>query len=131
MTELFRDSLELYVTDDQLSCEDAHRLAEMADMTPAEFARAVSETTPVRFYRCQLGLFGYGPKAQGLSKIVQAAGHVPDAIRADVLNAARDGGISCDDVWRIARQHRYPRLALANIIETMGLRVRVCQLGCF
>jgi hypothetical protein len=131
MTDQLDATLAPYVVDNQLACEDAHRLAQAAGVTPGAFAQAISTHTAVRFYRCQLGLFGYGAKSEGRSKIVQPARFVPDEISADVLAAADDGQIPCADVWRIAAAHSYPRLGMGNIVESMGLRVKPCQLGCF
>jgi hypothetical protein len=117
--------------DGQLACADAHSLAALLSLTPGQFAQAIADSTDYRFYRCQLGLFGYGLKSAGLSKIVLPAKHVPAEIQADIDAIARDGGISCSDVWAIAERHAYPRLGLSNIVEAMGLKVRPCQLGCF
>jgi hypothetical protein len=91
----------------------------------------INRQTDVRFSRCQLGLFGYGPKAEGLSKIVLPAAHVPDEIRAAIEAETVNDCIPCVRVWEIAARFKYPRLGLGNIIEAMGLRVMPCQLGCF
>lgn len=120
-----------YIVEGQLSCADAHSLAASLGLTPGQLARAVADKTDFRFYRCQLGLFGYGQKSAGLSKIVLPARHVPEEIKADIEAVAHEGGISCSDVWAIAERHAYPRLGLSNIVEAMGLKVRPCQLGCF
>jgi hypothetical protein len=120
-----------YARDNQIACADAHTLAAALGLTPQQFGAAVTNGTALRFYRCQLGLFGYGPKAEGLSKIVLAARHVPAEIRGEIDSVAHDGSVSCADVWAIAEKYFYPRLGLANIVEAMGLRVRPCQLGCF
>ncbi len=131
MSNTLLEAIAPYLVDNQIACADAHAVAASLGMTPGEFATALAEHTPVRFDRCQLGLFGYGPKSQGLSKIVLPARHVPDEIRADIEHAAHDGSISCAQVWAIAHKHRYPRLGVANMVEALGLRVRPCQLGCF
>jgi hypothetical protein len=115
----------------ELSCQDAHDLAAEYGLGPLALADLVNRETEVRFSRCQLGLFGYGPKAEGLSKIVLPATHVPDEIRAALEAEAVNGCIPCVTVWEIADRFKYPRLGIANIIEVMGLRVRPCQLGCF
>jgi hypothetical protein len=115
----------------ELACADAHALAAQMGVTPLELGKAVNRETGLRFNRCQLGLFGYGPKAEGKSKIILPATNVPDdvaeAIRAKTVN----GRIACGDVWDLADRFKYPRLGIANIIEALGLRVAPCQLGCF
>lgn len=115
----------------ELACADAHALAERMGVTPLALAKAINRDTALRFNRCQLGLFGYGPKAEGKSKIVLAATNVPDDVAGAIRDKAADGRIACSDAWEIAEQFKYPRLGVANIIQALGLRVTPCQLGCF
>ena len=115
----------------ELSCKDAHTIAAECDMTPEKVGDLVNQATDIRFYRCQLGLFGYGPKSAGQSKIVQPARWVPESIADEVKRRASEGRIACRDVWEIADMYAYPRLGLGNIVESLGLQVSPCQLGCF
>ena len=114
----------------ELACADAHAIAGALGVSPLEVGRVVN-TTEIRINRCQLGLFGYGPKPEGKHKIVLCAAYVPDEIQAAIEARAANGSISCFDAWEIADAGKYPRLGIANIIEAMGLRVKPCQLGCF
>ncbi len=115
----------------ELSCADAHAIAAEHGITPGQIGALVNNQSDIRFYRCQLGLFGYGEKSLGQSKIVQPAEHVPPEIEAALRARVRDGDIPCLDVWQVADQFAYPRLGMGNIVEALGLRVRPCQLGCF
>jgi hypothetical protein len=115
----------------ELSCPDAHAIAAKFGITPQELGHIITQRSAVRFSRCQLGLFGYGPKSEGKSKIVQKAIHVPQEIREAAEAKAKDGRISCLATWELADQFKYPRLGMVNIIEAMGLKVAPCQLGCF
>jgi len=115
----------------ELACADAHDIAQQLDIAPMDVGRVVNKATELRFFRCQLGVFGYGLKSEGKSKIVSAAAHVPDDIRAAIEACAVDGRLSCLAVWEIADQFKYPRLGIANIAEAMELRIMPCQLGCF
>jgi len=115
----------------ELACADAHAIAERIGLSPLELGRLVTRETPVRFSRCQLGLFGYGPKAEGKSKIVLKAARVPEDIEQAIRSKAVNGRIACQDAWAIAEQFKYPRLGIANIIQAMDLKVTPCQLGCF
>jgi hypothetical protein len=117
--------------DGELACEDAHQIAAEMDMSPQHLAEIINDAGDIRFSRCQLGLFGYGSKAEGKSKIVQAAQNVPDDIREAIEAHAHNGKISCLAVWELAERYKYPRLSMANIVEAMGLQVSPCQLGCF
>lgn len=115
----------------QVPCARACQLARRLGSTPAEVG-AAADAAGVRISRCQLGLFGYGSKAEGKSKIVQTMDAVPPAI-AERLRGARDehGKLTCAALWAVARQSRISRLQAAGAAEGLGLRVKDCQLGCF
>lgn len=115
----------------ELACADAHDIAARLGVSAAEVSKAINGASTLRFSRCQLGLFGYGSKAEGKSKIVLKAAYVPEEIAAALRARALNGRIPCKDAWQIAADFKYPRLGIANIIESMGLRVAPCQLGCF
>ncbi|MHB0856324.1 MAG: hypothetical protein ACYC5M_01990 [Anaerolineae bacterium] len=115
----------------EVACVDAHELAWRLNVSPLDVGDALSQASTLRFNRCQLGLFGYGPKAEGRSKIVARAAYVPDDIRKELESRSSNGRISCADVWEVADAVKYPRLGMANIVEALGLRVTPCQLGCF
>ncbi|HUV95219.1 MAG TPA: hypothetical protein VMX14_10385 [Anaerolineae bacterium] len=114
----------------RVSCAAAHDVAGQLGIAPLDVASALNRTH-LRFYRCQLGLFGYGPKPEGKHKIVLKADRVPEEIEAAVMSRSGDACISCEAVWELAGEFEYPRLGIANILEAMGLKVRKCQLGCF
>jgi hypothetical protein len=115
----------------QLACARAMAIAAELGVAPREVGQAVNRASDLRFYRCQLGLFGYGPKDLGQHKVVQPAAHVPDALRQALLARAHDGRIACLDVWQVAEAFEYPRLAASCAVEALGLKVSPCQLGCF
>jgi len=131
MSDLIRERVNEASVNGQLSCAQAHRLALELGVTPLEIGRLVNRDTSLRFYRCQLGLFGYGEKAEGTHRIVQPAAHVPPEVEDALRARVREGRISCLDVWEVADALEYPRLAMANIVEALGLRIKPCQLGCF
>jgi hypothetical protein len=85
----------------------------------------------IRISRCQLGLFGYGPKAEGKHKIVHAMDQVPERLAARLRGAADQEGITCQAVWAVADDLGFKRIEAAAAVEAMGLRVSRCQLGCF
>ena len=117
--------------DGQVSCRDAHAIAAELGIPPLEVGLAINRATDLRFYRCQLGLFGYESKAEGRHKIAMAAPFVPPEMQAAVEGLAEGGAISCAEVWALAQRFEYPRLGVANIVEAMGLKLRRCQIGCF
>jgi len=86
----------------------------------------------VRLSKCQLGLFGYGPKAEGKHRRVTPMQDVPAEL-AEAIRAALDeeGKLSCAAAWRIAAQLGLPKQTVSNAVEGLGLRIRRCQLGAF
>ena len=117
--------------DGQLSCASAHRIAAELGLTPRQVGIAVNRDDSLRFYRCQMGFFGYGNKAEGKHRIVLPAENVPDDVREALEGVTHDERIACADAWRVADDLEYPYLAIANVIERLGYRVKPCQLGCF
>ena len=115
----------------ELACVHAHEIAADLGIDPMEVGKAVNRATNLRFCRCQIGLFGYGPKPEGRHKVVLKAEHVPEEIEAALIAKSIDGHITCKAIWDVADQFTYPRLAVANIVEAMELKVTPCQLGCF
>ena len=115
----------------QLPCPAAFQVARRLGVTPAQVG-AAADAAGIRVSRCQLGLFGYGSKAEGKSKIVQPMEPVPQGL-AGRLRGARDaqGSLTCAAVWEVARRSRLSRLSAAGAAQALGLRVVDCQLGCF
>ena len=130
MEELVRSAVVERSREGAITCAEAHGIAERMGVSAANVGRAVTATA-VRFSRCQLGLFGYGVKSEGKSKIVLRATNLPDDIVAALRDSSVNGRIACADAWAIAHGFDYPRLGIANIIEALGLKVSPCQLGCF
>lgn len=116
--------------DGQLPCATAHELAHEFDVEPLAVGQVANEAN-IRISRCQLGLFGYGPKAEGKHKIVHAMEDVPERLAARLRAAAGEDGIACDAIWQIADELGYLRIEASSAVEAMGIRVSRCQLGCF
>jgi hypothetical protein len=116
--------------DGKLGCAEAHALAAEYGLEPLVVGQA-ADAAGVRVFRCQLGLFGYGPKSEGKHKIVQPMETVPRELADRLRSATGPEGISCRDVWQIAAEMGIARLEASGAVEALGLRVSTCQLGCF
>ena len=116
--------------DGQLPCNQAHAIAQILDMEPLSVGLAANEAN-IRISRCQLGLFGYGPKAEGKHKIVHPMDKVPERLAARLRAKADEHGITCASIWKVADGLGYQRIEASSAVEAMGLRVSRCQLGCF
>jgi hypothetical protein len=116
--------------DGQLPCSHAFAVVHSLGTDPLSVGQT-ADATGIRISRCQLGLFGYGPKAEGKHKIVHPAERVPERLAARLRACANRDAITCAQVWQTADGLGYPRLQASAVVEAMGLRVTHCQLGCF
>jgi hypothetical protein len=114
------------LTDGSITCADAHEIARTLNVPPAQVGIAI-DLQEGRIIKCQLGLFGYG---QGAKK-VKAAKQVEPDVQKSIRNHAVDGRLACKDAWRLAREYGMPKLAMANACESLGIRIKPCQLGAF
>lgn len=113
-----------------LPCAEAFRIAREQDMAPAEVGRAADELG-IKVSCCQLGLFGYGPKAEGKHRIVQPLAEVPPELAAEIRARLVQGRLPCAAAWAVAEQMGRTRLEVSGAAEALGVRISRCQLGCF
>jgi hypothetical protein len=113
-----------------LPCSQAHAIAQALDVDPLAVGLAANEID-IRISRCQLGLFGYGPKSEGKHKIVHAMEVVPERLAARLRAEADGNGLPCRAIWQVADELGFLRIEASSAVEAMGLRVSRCQLGCF
>jgi hypothetical protein len=116
--------------DGQLPCNHAFAIAQILGVDPLAVGQTANEAG-IRISRCQLGLFGYGPKAEGKHKIVHAMDTVPENLAARLRASAESDGITCHAIWQAADGLGYVRIEASSAVEAMGLKVSRCQLGCF
>jgi hypothetical protein len=127
-----------HLEDGKLPCNHAFALAHRLDVDPLSVGLTANEAG-IRISRCQLGLFGYGPKAEGKHKIVHPMDQVPERLAARLRAEAESSsqaqagekGITCTAIWRVADGLGYRRIEASSAVEAMGIKVSRCQLGCF
>jgi hypothetical protein len=127
-----------HLEDGKLPCNHAFALAQSLDVDPLRVGMTANEAG-IRISRCQLGLFGYGPKAEGKHKIVHPMDQVPERLAARLRAETESGpqaqagekGITCTAIWRVADGLGYRRIEASSAVEAMGIKVSRCQLGCF
>jgi hypothetical protein len=113
-----------------LSCADAFGIAVELRVDPLEIGRAADEMG-IRLNRCQLGLFGYGPKAEGRHRIVRPAEVIKPGLAQAIHDGLSAGALACETAWEIASGLRVSKLEVAAAVERLGIRVIRCQLGAF
>ncbi len=131
MDERIADAIRRHLdTEGMLSCAAAFRVAEELGVEPLEVGRAADEMG-VRLNRCQLGLFGYGPKVEGRHKIVRPAETVEPGLAQAIHDGLTEGRLPCRVAWEIAGTLGIPRMDVSAAAEALGIRIARCQLGAF
>jgi hypothetical protein len=115
----------------ELTCAGAFSIATRLRVDPLDVGQA-ADALGLRLTRCQLGLFGYGPKSEGKHRRVSAMTDVPpDLERAILAAVAGDGKLTCAAAWRIADGLHVSRQIVSNAAEGLSVRIKDCQLGAF
>jgi hypothetical protein len=130
MNQVLLEAMKGRLEDGRLPCNHAFAIAKLERVAPFEVGSTATEAG-IRISRCQLGLFGYGPKAEGKHKIVHAMENVPERLAARLRALSLGEEITCANIWKAADGLGYRRLEASGAVEAMGLRVSRCQLGCF
>jgi hypothetical protein len=130
MDESLHQAMQSRLVDGRLPCNQAFAIAQILGLEPLHVGLAANEKG-MRISRCQLGLFGYGPKAEGRHKVVEPMEDVPERLAARLRAEADEGGITCEAVWRAADGLGVRRIEASSACEALGIKVSRCQLGCF
>ncbi|MBW2602951.1 MAG: hypothetical protein JRE28_01375 [Deltaproteobacteria bacterium] len=111
---------------EKIPCAVAFKISEALQISP-ETVGKTADLMNFRLTKCQLGLFGYQPK----KKIVKPE----DSIKMDVKNAVSDaldqGRLSCKRAWDIASRLHVRKMTVSSACETMGVKIKDCQIGAF
>lgn len=130
MTEEIKAKVTSSLVKGQLPCAVAHVIAYELNVKPLQVGQTANEME-VAISLCQLGCFGYGPKAEGESKILRPTTKKDEKLMERLRSTAVKGNIPCIRLWQIAAEFSLERLAVSNAAEALGLKIRPCQLGCF
>ncbi|MEW5825610.1 MAG: hypothetical protein AB1778_02160 [Candidatus Bipolaricaulota bacterium] len=114
--------------DGRLPCSLAFSLAHRESVAPRA-VREAADAAGLRIALCQLGLFGY--EAYGDRRWARSLASLPEAVTEVVRARSDQGTLSCQAAWALAEELGLPRLLVGSVLETLGIRVSVCQLGCF
>jgi hypothetical protein len=131
MTQTIEARIRDVSSEGTLACAKGLALAEELGVYPMEVGDAANRLG-IRISKCQMGLFGYGPKEEGKHRIVQSLENVPPQWEAALREvASSEGDLACSEAHRIARQVGSSYLDISNAAEGLGIHIRQCQLGCF
>jgi hypothetical protein len=110
----------------EISCAAAFKVAAEQKASPADIGK-VLDLEELSIVKCQLGLFGYKPE----KKIVRPAESISDELKKEITGGLADGRLACERAWTIAEKLRISKMDIAAACETMGIKIKPCQLGAF
>ena len=110
----------------EMACAVAFDLAVALGVEAGEIGVAM-DLKNLRITQCQLGLFGYHPK----KKITTPADSVSNDLEQALRGGTVDDRLPCKTAWTIAHRFKLPKLAVGRACETLGIKIKPCQLGAF
>ena len=113
----------------KLVCAVGEKIATELGVTIARVG-ATADLMELKIQRCQLGLFGWGPKPDH-GKDLPDVGDVPAGMQQAIADASEGGQIACAALWAVAREFKAARKTVAAVCEKSGFKIRPCQLGAF
>ena len=112
-----------------LGCAMGEKISKELRVDMAEVG-ITADLLEIKVKECQLGLFGWGDKPNH-GKDIRATDSVSVEIKSAVEEAAVNGSVTCAALWRIADQLSVKRKVVSAACDTLGLKIRACQLGAF
>nr|MBC7245240.1 hypothetical protein [Chloroflexota bacterium] len=129
--EKIAEAIRKALMEGELPCASAFAIAQRLSVEPLQVGQTADELG-VRLSKCQLGLFGYGSKAEGKHRRVRPMPDVPPQLAAAIRAAlGKDGKLSCIAAWQIAEDLQMSRQQVSDAAEGLGVRIGHCQLGAF
>lgn len=120
------EALRAASTDGELACALAFKVGAAHNTAPADIGKAL-DLEEISIVKCQLGLFGYKPD----KKIVRPAESVSEEIKKEITAELDDGKLTCERAWAIAKKLKISKMDVAAACETLGMKIKTCQLGAF
>jgi hypothetical protein len=115
-----------HTKDKNIPCAVAFEIAEALQVSPKEVGKT-ADLMNFKLTKCQLGLFGYQPQ----KKIVKPRDSIEENLKDTVSRSLSQGRLSCKDAWEIASRFNIGKMAVSGACETMGIKIKNCQLGAF
>ena len=113
----------------ELACGVAERISKELKVDLSEVG-ITADLLEMKIKKCQLGLFGWGKKPNH-GKDIHAADSVSVEMKSALEEVAENGGVTCAAAWAIADRLGTGRKAVSAACDTLGLKIRACQLGAF
>jgi hypothetical protein len=119
-------AIEKSTVEGEIACAEASRVASELNVSMGQVGTTI-DLREIRITKCQLGLFGYGPKKM----MIKPAETVSSELEKSIRDALVDGRLSCVASWEIAEKFYMPKMSIAFACEALKIKIKPCQLGAF
>ena len=113
----------------ELACAMGEKISKELKVDISEVG-ITADLLEMKIKKCQLGLFGWGKKANH-GKDIHAAKSVSVEMKKALQAVAENGAVTCAALWAIADHLGIERKEVSTACDTLGLKIRACQLGTF
>ena len=111
---------------EKIPCAVAFEIAKVLQISPEKVGKT-ADLMNFKLTKCQLGLFGYQPN----KKIVKPQDSINVDVKDAVIDALVQERLSCKQAWDIASRLQVSKMTVSGACETMGVKIKDCQLGAF
>jgi len=118
--------IQQYLRSDKLPCAVAFDIARKHKIS----IKRIGQTTDlagIKLSKCQLGLFGYEPE----KKKIKPLDTIEPDLKQAISDAQENNRIFCKTIWKIAETLKINKLHVSCACETLGIKIKNCQLGAF
>jgi hypothetical protein len=126
LTPAIADAVKQATSDHKISCAAAFTIARRLKVSPGEVGVTI-DLLEIPVFKCQLGLFGYGPPDKG----VTAAKTVSPALKAAIRESLVKEKLPCASAWGIAAKFKIAKREISSACEALKIKISFCQLGTF
>jgi len=126
LNEAIATKIKEKISDNKISCAEAHSIAGKLNVSPAEVGTAI-DLLEVRITQCQLGLFGHGKE----KNIPPLPDKIDSGVESAINSSLADGRLPCSTAWEISERFKMSKSTLAAICEEIKIKISPCQLGAF
>lgn len=126
LNEVIAERIKEKISDNRISCSEAHSIAVELNVTPADMGTAI-DLLEIRIIKCQLGLFGYAEK----KNIPALSDKINPEIQSAIQTSLMDGRLACSAAWEISKRFKISKPMVSATCETMKIKISPCQLGAF
>ena len=111
---------------EKIPCAVAFEISKVLQISPAKVGKT-ADLMNFKLTKCQLGLFGYQPN----KKIVKPQDSINVDVKDAVIDALVQERLSCKQAWDIASRLQVSKMTVSGACDTMGVKIKDCQLGAF